>query len=129
MGVIDGKAVQFQYINFEKWSGSNDNVLNFSVNRPEQDCGFIENFTGFTLVNKGGSITQGEWVKAKFADDPGTYKAYYRQGEQSSTAEWDCALSIESINDKTVTGKIALYFNDEKNSRVAGKFEALVCNN
>lgn len=128
-GMIEGKEVQFGYINFEKWRGANDNVINFSAAKPEQNCGFIEGFTGFTLINKGSAISQGEWVKAKFSDDPKTYQAFFKQGEQKSTDQWNCALVIESITDKTAKGKIALFFNDEKKSWVAGKFEAAICNN
>lgn len=128
-GMIDGKEVQFQYINFEKWRGVNDNVINFSLVKPEQNCGFIENFSGFTLINKGSAINQGEWVKSKFGDDPTTYQAFFKQGESKSTAGWNSALVIESMTDKSVKGKIAIFFNDEKKSWVAGTFEAGICNN
>jgi len=128
-GNFNGKIVQFQYINFEKWRGTNDNVINFSLVKPEQSCGFIENFSGFTLVHKGGAINQGEWVKGRFTDDPKNYQAFFKDGEQKSSLTWNCALNIESMNDKVVKGKIALFFDDDKKSWVAGKFEALVCNN
>ena len=127
-GMIDGREVQFAYINLEKWRGSNDNVLNFSLVKPEQNCGFIENFTGFTLINKGNSI-QGEWVKAKFEDDPKSYQAFFKQTDKKSDSQWNSAVVIESINDKQVKGKILIYFNDEKKSWIAGKFEGIVCSN
>ena len=128
-GNLGGKEVQFQYINFERWHGSNDNVINFSLVKPEQDCGFIEGFTGFTILNKGGSFSQGQWTKGKFADDPKTYQAFFRDADLKSNAAWNCALNIESINDKAVKGRILINFNDDKKSYIAGSFEALVCNN
>ena len=128
-GFIGGKEVQFAYINFEKWRGANDNVINFSLVKPGQNCGFIENFEGFTIMNKGGEIKQGPFVKSKFTDDAGTYQAGFKQGGSKSTDPWNCALEIESITDKTVKGKILLYFNDASKSWVAGKFEAVLCNN
>ncbi len=128
-GFLDGKEVQFQYINFEKWRGAGDNVINFSLVKPAQNCGFIEGFSGFTLLNKGASINQGETVKAKFGDDPKTLQAFFQQGDKKSTAGWNTALVIESMTDKTVKGKIAIFFNDEKKSWIAGKFEAVICNN
>jgi hypothetical protein len=128
-GMIGGKEVQFAYINFEKWRGSNDHVINFSMVKPEQNCGFIENFEGFTLLNKGAEIKQGEFVKSKFADDPKTYTASFKQGGSKSSDTWNCALNIESMDGKTVKGKIAIFFNDASKSWLAGKFEAVVCNN
>jgi len=128
-GMIGGKEVQFAYTNFEKWRGSNDHVINFSLVKPEQNCGFIENFEGFTLINKGGEIKQGPFVKSKFADDPKTYTASIKQGGNRSTDTWNCAMEIESITDKTVKGKLVIFFNDATRSWVAGRFEAALCNN
>jgi len=128
-GMIGGKEVQFAYINFEKWRGSNDHVINFSMVKPEQNCGFIENFEGFTLINKGAEIKQGEFVKSKFADDPKTYTASFKQGGSKSGDTWNCALNIESMDGKKAKGKIVIFFNDAAKSWVAGKFEAVVCNN
>lgn len=127
-GMIDGKEVQFAYINLEKWRGSNDNVLNFSVNKPEQTCGFIDGFTGFTVINKGNSL-QGEFTKGKFDDDPKTYQVFFKQGDKKSESKWNSVIAIESITDKQVKGKILIYFNDDKKSWIAGKFEGIVCNN
>ena len=128
-GYLDGREVQFSYINFERWRGSGDNVINFSLVKPAQNCGSMDGFTGFALMNKGNAINQGEWTKSNFADDAGSYQAFFNTGGQKSSAQWNCALSVESITEKTVTGKIALFFNDAKKSWVAGKFEATVCNN
>ena len=128
-GFIGGKEVQFAYINFEKWRGANDNVINFSLIKPAQNCGFIENFEGFTILNKGAEIKQGSFIKSKFADDPATYQISYKQGGSKSSDPWNCAFEIESINDKTIKGKIALFFNDNSKSWLAGKFEAVICNN
>ncbi|MBL8016673.1 MAG: hypothetical protein JNK43_05330, partial [Ignavibacteria bacterium] len=105
-GFIGGKEVQFAYINFENWRGSKDNVINFSLAKPEQNCGFIENFEGFTLMNKGAAISQGQWLKAKFADDPKSYQGSFKISGSKSNDPWNCALEIESIGDKSVKGKI-----------------------
>ncbi len=129
-GNLNGKEVQFQYIVFEKWRGSNDNVLVFSLTKPTQPCGYIDEFQGFQLINKGNPINPGEWEKSKFGDDPKTYQSFFSvAGSDRSSVNWDCALAIESADSKSVKGKIALYFNDEKKSRVEGKFEASICNN
>jgi len=129
-GNLGGKEVQFQYINFEKWHGSNDNVLNFSLMKPSQNCGFIDDFQGFRLVNKGNTIGQGSWAKGKFDDDPKTYEASYTlAGGNKSGSKWNCALNIESIDGKNVKGKIAMFFNDDSKSWIAGKFVAVVCSN
>jgi hypothetical protein len=129
-GNLNGREVTFQYINFEKWRGSNDNVINFSLVKPAQPCGFIGGFTGFRIINKGNAFNAGTWVKAKFDDDTKTYQAFFTaEGFDKSTASWNCALNIESMDNKTVKGKIALFFNDEKKSWAAGKFEAVICNN
>ncbi len=128
-GFIGGKEVQFAYINFEKWRGANDNVINFSLVKPAQNCGFIENFEGFTILNKGVEIKQGPFIKSKFADDPASYQVSYKQGGNKSSDPWNMALEIESITDKSVKGKIALFFNDNSKSWLAGKFEAALCNN
>ena len=133
-GSLNGKEVRFPYIVFEKWRGSNDNVLNFSTVKAEQQCGYIENYQGFQLINKGKSITKEGFVKAKFGDEPETYRAFFRYLNSDGTsfksdAGWNCALRIENISDKIVSGKVAICFNDERKSWIAGKFEAVVCNN
>lgn len=128
-GYLDGREVQLAYINFERWRGSNDNVINFSMVKPSQNCGFIEGFSGFTLLNKGAAINKGVWLKSKFSDDPKTYQAFFKSSDLKSSAGWNCALEIENMSEKTVSGKIALFFNDEKHSWLAGKFEAVICNN
>ena len=128
-GFIKGKEVQFAYVNFERWRGSNDNVLNFSVNKPEQECGFIENYSGFTLLNMSGEIKTGKWIKPKFESDAATYKASVKSGGVTTEGAWNCALNIESVSDKTAKGKIVIFFNDNSKSWIAGSFEALICNN
>lgn len=133
-GRLNGKEVRFPYIVFERWRGSNDHVLNFSTVNAEQQCGYIENYQGFQLINKGNAITKAGFVKAKFGDNSKSYRAFFRYLNSDGTsfksdAGWDCALSIEKITDKSVIGKIAICFNDERKSWIAGKFEAVVCNN
>lgn len=127
---LGGKEVQFAYVCFEKWRGLGDNVLVFSVNKPSQPCGFIEDFQGVMLTSKGAPINQGELTKAKFGDDPRNLTASYSiAGLDKFIGAWDCSLVIESIDTKSVKGRIALYFNDDKKSMAAGKFEASICNN
>jgi hypothetical protein len=133
-GVMNGEEITFSYIIFEKWRGSNDNVIIFSTVKPEQSCGFIENFRGFQLINKGYAINTGDFSKGKFEEDPKTYNAFFKFTSSDgspvkSTSSWNCALKIDSINDKLVSGKIALCFSDDKKSWIAGKFEAAICNN
>jgi len=129
-GLLSGKEIMPVYVCFEKWRGSNDNVFVFSLSKPAQQCGFIENFQGFKLSNKGNAFNTGEWVKSKFDDDPKTYESYFVvSGSDKSSVNWNCALVIESMDNKTVKGKISLFFNDTAKSWIAGKFEASVCNN
>lgn len=133
-GSLNGKGVRFPYIVFEKWRGSNDNVLNFSVVKAEQQCGYIENYQGFQFINKGNPIVKGEYVKAGFGGDLKSYQSFFRYINSDGTsfksdAEWNCALSIDKVTDKLVNGKLAICFNDERESWIAGKFEAVVCNN
>jgi hypothetical protein len=133
-GNLNGKEVRFPYIVFEIWRGSKDNVLNFSLEKSEQKCGYIENYQGFQLLSKNRPMNKGVFVKSKFGDESKNYQSFFRYINSDGTsfksdAEWNCALNIESLTDKIVIGKIALCFNDDKKSWVAGKFEASVCNN
>lgn len=133
-GNLNGKEVRFPYIVFEIWRGSKDNVLNFSLEKAGQKCGYIENYQGFQLISKGGPISKGEFLKSKFGDDSKNYMSFYRFINPDGTTyksdvEWNCALHIENLTDKIVNGKISVCFNDEKKSWIAGKFEAFVCNN
>jgi hypothetical protein len=61
-GYLDGKEVQFSYINFRTLAVLMIMCLAFSLVKPAQNCGFIEEFSGFVLINKGGSINQGDWL-------------------------------------------------------------------
>jgi hypothetical protein len=133
-GNLNGKEVRFPYIVSEIWRGSSDNVLNFSIVNAEQKCGYIENYQGFQLINKGSTLVKGEYVKSKFGDDPGKYQAFFRYIDSDGTsfksdAVWNCALNIDSISDKIVGGKVAICFNDARKSWIAGKFDAVVCKN
>lgn len=133
-GNLNGKEVRFPYVVFEVWRGSHDNVLNFSLEKAAQKCGYIENYQGFQLISKGEPMRKGEFVKSKISDASGNYTSLFRYiNEEGSSqrfdAGWNCAMNIETFTDKLVTGKIAVCFNDEKKSWIAGKFEAFVCNN
>lgn len=131
---LNGKAVQINYVSFESWRGSRDNVLNFSSIKPAQQCGFIDNYQGVQVLNEGNPIGSGIWAKLKFDEYPGSYHVFYKymssdQTGYKSDCDWNCALEIDNISPKIVTGKIAVCFNDKDKSWIAGKFEAAVCNN
>ncbi|MCX7877224.1 MAG: hypothetical protein N2510_01135 [Ignavibacteria bacterium] len=127
-GYLNGTEVNFDYINFERWRGSNDNVINFSLVKPLQKCGYIDGFRGFSILRRGGDFTQGEWVKSDFKQK-GNEEAYYISNGVRSDSEWNCALRIDEVTPKYVKGSVLIFFNDDKKSWVAGRFEAVVCNN
>jgi hypothetical protein len=132
-GMINGKPVTIEYVNFEKWRGSGDNVINFSDKKPKQNCGFIENDMAFHLTRASGDFGEGEFIKESFNKNIDGYSAefhYYAENNiKKVSAPWNCALVITEINDKTVKGKIAICFKDESKSWIAGTFEAVRCNN
>ena len=132
-GFIDGKEIKPVYINFEQWRGSGDNVLNFGDVIPKNNCGFIESDNSFHLIHKAGEIKSGELLKASFEQNLDGYVAYYNKaGEDQSkktSYPWDCALVITSMDEKNISGKIAICFKDDKKSWIAGTFEAIRCNN
>ena len=132
-GMIDGKEIKITYINFEKWRGSNDNVLNFSDKAPLNKCGFIENDNAFHLTRVGGDMKEGELVKDTFLKNLEGYVADFHITENEDMKKistgWNMALVISEMNDDVVRGKIALCFKDDKKSWIAGKFEAVRCNN
>jgi hypothetical protein len=133
-GMINGAEVQIEYVNFEQWRGSGDNVLNFSSNKPRQNCGFVENDSAYHFTHKGGEIKQGELVKAAFDTNLDGYVAdfhYYKGADDmvKKDVPWNCALVITELGEQVVKGKIAICFKDEKKSWIAGTFEAVRCNN
>lgn len=132
-GFINGKEIKIEYINFETWRGSGDNVLNFGDVMPKNNCGFIETDNSFHLIRKGGEIKTGELLKANFDQTLDGYSAFYivngEDKDKKVTMQWNCALVISEINEKTVKGKILMCFKDEAKNRIAGSFEAIRCNN
>jgi len=42
---------------------------------------------------------------------------------------WSGIVIIESIDEKKIKGRLAIVYNDEAKSWIAGKFEAIKCNN
>ena len=133
-GIIDGKEINYPYLNFEKWHGSNDNVLRFSTQKPEQPCGFIQNFQGIEIIRKGNTIELGVYEKKHFSDDNMGYKVSYITDAgggnlTKSTSDWNFAMKIDSLNWKTISGKVVVCFNDVTKSWVAVRFSAAVCNN
>jgi len=132
-GYINGKEVQIVYINFEKWRGNGDNVINFGTKLPEQNCGAVSNDSAFHIMRPSRDFTQGEFVKESFTKDVDGYVADFHvfEGQESRkiSVPWNCALILEEIGERTVKGRIAMCFKDEKSSWIAGKFEAIRCNN
>jgi len=132
-GFLNGKEIEFTYINFEDWRGSGDNVLNFSNLIPKNSCGFIENDNSFQLMKKAGEIKVGELIKSSFDQNLDGFTAYYEIADSTnpvkSTVEWNCILVITAKNEKTIKGKIAMCFKDDTKSWIAGTFEAIRCYN
>lgn len=133
-GFINGKEINIAYINFEQWRGSGDNVLNFGDLKPKNNCGYAEQDNSFHLLHKSGEIKTGELLKAKFDQNLDGYIAYFdtasvNQADKKTSADWNCALIITSMDDKLIKGKIALCFKDDKRSWIAGTFEAIRCYN
>jgi len=133
-GFLNGTEVQFQYINFERWRGSGDNVLNFSLSNPQQPCGYVEEFVGVRLISKSKPVDIGEWSKPNFSspDDAHLARLFYKAPDGTIYAPdfaWNCILLVDKIQEKTVQGRIALCFNDPLKSWLAGSFSALICNN
>ncbi|MCB0723603.1 MAG: hypothetical protein KDC73_02795 [Ignavibacteriae bacterium] len=132
-GMLRGKEINFEYINFEQWRGSGDNVFNFGSKKPEQNCGYVENDEAFHLMRKSGEITTGEVLKSNFSSTLDGYFGdfhYNKDGEiEKVSVEWNCALVITEMNDSLVKGKIAMCFNSPYKSWIAGTFEALRCYN
>jgi hypothetical protein len=133
-GFLGGKEVNFSYIDFERWHGSDDNVLKFSIVKPPQPCGFIDKFEGVEITRKGKSIEIGSYGKEHFTDDFPGFNVVYKVGSgdgniTESNYSWNLSMMIDSTNDKLTYGRIALCFNDESKSWIAGKFEANICNN
>jgi hypothetical protein len=128
-GYMNGREVNFEYINFERWRGSNDNVINFSLSKPLQNCGYVENFKGFSIIRRGSDFVKGEWIKSEFTTAADGTEAYYYDTDIRSESQWNCALIIEDIGERNVRGKIILCFDDERRNWVGGIFEAVICNN
>lgn len=134
-GFIEGKEINPDYINLELWRGSGDNVLNFGDVKPKNNCGYIESDNSFHLIHKGGDIKTGELLKASFDQNLDGYVAYYnktgelKSSKTSASVPWNCALVITGMDDKVISGKIAICFKDDNKSWIAGSFEAIRCNN
>jgi hypothetical protein len=133
-GFMNGKEIKIEYINFEQWRGSGDNIINFGNKSPKQNCGYIENDDAFHLMKIGGEFEEGEFVKGNFyitidgivAD----YHYYDKNGNIKKVSDpWNCALLITDLSDDVVKGKIAICFKDKSKSWIAGTFEAVRCYN
>lgn len=133
-GIINGRELKINYINFEQWRGSGDNVLNIGDVKPKNDCGYVEDDNSVHLLHKAGEINKGEFLKASFDQSLDGYISFYdtanvKSGNNKSSLQWNCALVITSMDEKTVKGKIAICYKDDKKSWVAGTFEAVRCYN
>ncbi|HEY5534442.1 MAG TPA: hypothetical protein VIL99_05865 [Ignavibacteria bacterium] len=134
-GMMNGKEFKVEYINFETWRGSDDNVINFTSKAPRQNCGaFEESDSGFRLTKKSGEFKVGDFIKDKFTTmTEGVVADYHfsleKDNTKNVTPEWNCVLKISEITDKKVKGKIAICFKDESKSWIAGTFEAIKCSN
>lgn len=132
-GMMNGKEINFEYINYEMWRGSGDNVINFGNKKPSQVCGYVENDNSFHLTRKGTGFQKGEFIKENFNStiDGVTADYHYFTGNDivKLNPPWNCALIIKELSDKYVKGKIAICFKDDAKSWIAGEFEALICNN
>jgi hypothetical protein len=132
-GKIDGKDINISYINFEQWRGSNDNVINFSDKSPKNKCGFIENDNAFHITKIGGNMKEGDFIKDNFIKNLEGFSADFHVTENEDmkkiTVGWNLALVIDDMDENFVRGKIAMCFKDDKKSWIAGKFEAVRCNN
>ena len=134
-GYLNGKEIKVEYINFETWRGSDDNVINFTAKPPRQNCGaFVEDDSGFRIMKKSGNFKSGDYIKDKFSTTvEGVIADYHFSVDKNNTKnvspDWNYVMTITDINDKTVKGKIAICFKDESKSWIAGTFEAIRCNN
>ncbi len=130
---IKGAEVKIDYINFEKWRGSGDNVLNFGDKKPAQLCGFVDNDIAIHFLRKSGDIAKGDILKQTFEnnlDNVSLNYHYYEGGNiKKVSVPYNIALRIDEITDDVVKGKIAICFKDDTKSWIAGKFEATKCLN
>jgi len=133
-GVLNGKEVSFEYINFEQWRGSGDNVFNFGNKKPGQNCGYVENDAAFQLMRNGAEIQTGDLITEDFSKSLDGFVAdfHYFDGKEDISVvrvDWNLALVIEEMTENRVKGRIAMCFNDEAKSWIAGNFEAIRCYN
>jgi hypothetical protein len=134
-GMLNGKEFKVEYINFETWRGSEDNVINFTAKAPRQNCGaFSDDDSGFRIIKKSGEFKAGDYIKDKFSTTiEGIIADYHYNVDKNNTKnvspDWNYALKITDINSKTVRGKVVICFKDESKSWIAGTFEAVRCNN
>ena len=106
-GFINGKEINIEYINYENWIASKDNVINFSSKKPSQNCGFVEYDVSLTRKNVP-FPDKGEFLKENFSTTKEGYNAVYFDNEKKVTVGWNCALVITETTDKVVRGKIAI---------------------
>lgn len=133
-GVMNGKEIKIEYVNYEQWRGSGDNVINIGNRSPKQNCGYVENDDAFHLMNVAGEFKEGEFIKGNFDTNiEGVIADYHYYDANNNIVKvnvpWNCALLITELGDDIVKGKIAICFKDDKKSWIAGTFEAIRCFN
>ena len=74
---ILGKEINFSYIVCERWHGSNDNVIRFSIFTPDQPCGFIDKFQGIEITRKSKNIELGNYEKRQFGNNFPDFQVRY----------------------------------------------------
>lgn len=133
-GFLNGRPIEFEYINFEQWRGSGDNVFNFGNKAPKGNCGYVENDEAFQILRKGAEFQEGELIKESFTKSLDGFIADYHYFDGVDNiinirVDWNLALVIEEMTENRVRGRIAMCFNDDSKSWIAGSFEAIRCYN
>lgn len=85
-------------------------------------------------MRKGAEIQTGELIKEDFSKSLDGFVAdfHYFDGKEDISVvrvDWNLALVIEEMTENRVKGRIAMCFNDEAKSWIAGNFEAIRCYN
>ena len=86
------------------------------------------------LTRKGRYYEIGDSEKKHFNDNFPGFDVNYKinTGNKNivqSNCDWNMVVKIDSLDEKKAYGKLAVCFNDDTKSWIAGKFEANICNN
>ncbi|MFO7945716.1 MAG: hypothetical protein R6V19_02730 [Armatimonadota bacterium] len=141
-GMINGEPFEAKTVRIQQLDDQVGAQLEISDQAVEEPTDIISEDTGVQLRFPIEEGTSGELVMSLDDDkDFDTTNAFYwypqgdDKGPMSINADWGCALQIddwtleesEEYDDVvgTVTGKVAITFNDEKKSWVAGTFDCV----